>query len=140
LSFINRRDVTIEWGDCDPAGIIFYPRYFAMFDASTAALFTAALGFNKFEMLSRFGTIGIPMVDTGAKFFQPSRFGDIITIESQIASFLRSSFKVQHRVFRGETPAIEAHETRVWARRDPEDPTRIKGVAIPDEVREAFSR
>ena len=35
LMFSNRRTVRIEWGDCDAAGIVFYPRYFAMFDAST---------------------------------------------------------------------------------------------------------
>jgi len=136
--FSYRREVTIEWGDCDPAGIVFYPRYFAMFDASTAALFAAALGYNKFEMLSRFGIIGIPMVDTGAKFLQPSKFGDIISIESQIESFRRTSFNVLHRVLRGETLAIEAHETRVWAGRDLANPARIKGVAIPGEVKEAF--
>jgi 4-hydroxybenzoyl-CoA thioesterase len=140
LSFINRREVTIEWGDCDPAGIVFYPRYFAMFDASTAALFAAALGYNKFEMLSRFAIIGIPMVDTGAKFLVPSRFGDVIIIESQIALFRRSSFNVAHLVYRGEALAIEAHETRVWAGRDPENPARIKGAAIPVEVKEAFAR
>ena len=39
---VNRRTVRIEWGDCDPAGIVFYPRYFAMFDASTSYLFEAA--------------------------------------------------------------------------------------------------
>ena len=38
---VNRRTVRIEWGDCDPAGIVFYPRYFAMFDASTSFLFEA---------------------------------------------------------------------------------------------------
>ena len=32
----------IEWGDCDPAGIVFYPRYFEMFDGSTTALFSSA--------------------------------------------------------------------------------------------------
>ncbi len=140
MTFVNRREVLVEWGDCDPAGIVFYPRYFAMFDASTAALFAAALGYNKFEMLSRFGIIGIPMVDTGAKFLAPSRFGDVIMIESHIASFRRTSFNVQHRVLRGETAAIEAHETRVWAGRDPEDPARIKGLAIPAEVKEALER
>ena len=40
--FSNRRKVHIEWGDCDAAGIVFYPRYFAMFDASTHHLFEAA--------------------------------------------------------------------------------------------------
>ena len=40
----NTRTVRIEWGDCDPAGIIFYPRYFEIFDASTTLLFERRLG------------------------------------------------------------------------------------------------
>jgi 4-hydroxybenzoyl-CoA thioesterase len=139
--FVNRRTVAIEWGDCDPAGIVFYPRYFAMFDASTAALFAAALGMTKFQMLRHYDIIGIPMVDTGAKFSIPSKFGDVITIESQISEFRRSSFSVAHRVFRdGDTLAIEAHETRVWAGRHPDDPDRIKGFQIPQEVIEKLSK
>jgi len=133
--FVNRRAVTIEWGDCDPAGIVFYPRYFAMFDASTSYLFKAALGYSKFEMLRRFEIIGYPMVDTGAKFFIPSKFGDVITIETRVSAFRRSSFDVAHRVLREDGQlAIEARETRVWAARHPDDPERIKGVAIPDEI------
>jgi len=133
--FVNRRAVTIEWGDCDPAGIVFYPRYFAMFDASTSYLFSAALGMTKFDMLRRFEVIGYPMVDTGAKFFIPSKFGDVITIETQVTAFRRSSFDVEHRVLRADGQvAIEAYETRVWAARHPEDPDRIKGVPIPDEI------
>jgi 4-hydroxybenzoyl-CoA thioesterase len=137
--FINRRSVTIEWGDCDPAGIVFYPRYFAMFDASTAFLFAAALGCTKFEMLRRYDIVGIPMVDTGAKFLVPSKFGDVIDIESHVSAFRRSSFDVVHRVFRADgAVAIEARETRVWAGRHPDDPERIKGVAIPAEVSAAL--
>jgi 4-hydroxybenzoyl-CoA thioesterase len=139
--FVNRRTVAIEWGDCDPAGIVFYPRYFAMFDASTAALFAAALGMTKFQMLRHYDIIGIPMVDTGAKFSVPSKFGDVITIESQISEFRRSSFSVSHRVFReGETLAIEARETRVWAGRHPDDPDKIKGFQIPPEVIDKLSK
>ena len=48
--FTNTRKVRIEWGDCDPAGIIFYPRYFDIFDASTALIFERALGVTKFQM------------------------------------------------------------------------------------------
>jgi 4-hydroxybenzoyl-CoA thioesterase len=137
---LHRRQVAIEWGDCDPAGIVFYPRYFAMFDASTGALFKAALGYDKFEMLKRFGIIGIPMVDTGAKFLTPSRFGDVITIESQVTEFRRSSFDVSHRVLRaGFVLAIEARETRVWAARRADDPERIAGVKIPAVIIAALS-
>lgn len=130
----NTRDVEIEWGDCDAAGIVFYPRYFAMFDASTAYLLEKGLGMKKIAWTKKFGIVGIPMVDTGAKFSIPSRYGDVVAIESTIKEIRRSSFDVAHRVLKGGKVAIEAHETRVWTGRDPEDASRIKAVALPDEV------
>ena len=74
-TFTNSRTVRIEWGDCDPAQIVFYPRYFAMFDGATQELFRAALGVPKIEWVKKYGIIGIPMVDTRAKFIVPSRVG-----------------------------------------------------------------
>ncbi|WP_200956570.1 MULTISPECIES: acyl-CoA thioesterase [unclassified Sphingomonas] len=136
---MNRRAVQIEWGDCDPAGIVHYPRYFAMFDAATAALFAAALGYGKLEMIGRFGIVGFPMIDTGACFLAPSRFGDLVTIESNVTRFGRSSFEVAHRLLRGAAIAIEAHEKRVWAGHDAGDPARLKGRPIPHEVIDALS-
>lgn len=138
MSLTNRRTVMIEWGDCDPAGIVWYPRYFGMFDASTAHLFAAA-GFPKPAMLKRFEVVGYPMVDTRAKFLVPSKFGEEIIIESRIAEFRRSSFDVVHRVLKGETLAIEGFETRVLVKRDPET-GGIKGCPIPQEVIDAFGR
>ena len=136
---VNRRDVEIEWGDCDAAGIVFYPRYFAMFDASTAYLLEAALGMKKIAWTKKFGIVGIPMVDTGAKFIEPSRYGDILTIETTATAIRRSSFDIAHRVLKDGKLAIEAHETRVWTGRDPDDPSRIKAVAMPAEVVAALS-
>lgn len=138
--FVNRRSVTIEWGDCDPAGIVFYPRYFAMFDASTAALFAAALGYDKFSLRKRFGIVGFPMLETSAKFTAPSRFGETVTIESTVTRLGRSSFNVAHKLLRGETVAIEAAETRVWAAPDPDDSDKIRSAPIPAEVIDALSR
>lgn len=136
---VNRRDVQIEWGDCDPAGIVFYPRYFAIFNESTMRLIDRALGMKKIEWRRRYGIVGTPMVDTGAKFIVPSRYGDVITIETQATAIRRSSFDIAHRVFKGETLSIEAQETRVWAGPHPDDPERIKGFEIPREVVDALS-
>jgi 4-hydroxybenzoyl-CoA thioesterase len=136
---VNSRQVEIEWGDCDAAGIVFYPRYFAMFDASTAYLFEKALGCKKIAWTRKFGIVGIPMVDTGAKFIIPSRYGDVITIETQAAAIRRSSFDIEHRVFKDGKLAIEGRETRVWSGRDPDDPSRIRSVAIPEAVIAALS-
>ncbi|WP_322516349.1 thioesterase family protein [Rhodopseudomonas palustris] len=137
--FTNRRDVQIQWGDCDPANIVYYPRYFAMFDDSTSILFEAA-GCSKQDLVGVYGLVGIPMVDTGAKFYIPSTHGDWITIQSRIEKFNRSSFEVTHKVFKGEALAIEAFETRVLVGRDPADPARLQSVAVPAEIIEKFTR
>jgi len=134
----HARLLRIAWGDCDPAGIVFYPRYFVFFDASTAALFEHILGMKKAEMLAHYGIVGIPMVDTRARFLVPCTFGDDVTIESQLIAFRRSSFDVQHRLMKGGELAVEGFESRVWVGAHPDDPKRIKAQAIPEDVQRKF--
>ena len=131
--FSNITSVAIQFGDCDPAGIVYYPNYFRMFDNATAALLSAALGMNKRLWLEHYQIAGIPMVDTGAKFFIPSQFGDVIEIRSEVVELGRSSFSVRHQVLRGSDLAIEAHEKRVWVRRDASG--AIRSAPLPDDVR-----
>lgn len=138
MTLVNRREQPIEWGDCDPAGIVYYPRYFVFFDNATAALFAAA-GLSKSEMVRKYDIVGIPMVDTGARFMIPSRWGETVLIESHVAQWRRSSFDVQHRVMKGESLAIEAWETRVWVGRDADAPGGIKGRPVPQEVKARFA-
>src|SRR3954451_1625512 len=88
----------IEWGECDPAGIVFYPRFFAMFDNATTLLFSAALGMTKYQFLNKYDCAGYPMVDTRARFLVPARFGDDVTIETAITEIKRSSFQVLHHL------------------------------------------
>ena len=63
---INRHKLRIEWGDCDPAGIVYFPRYFEMFDVSTNLMMEAA-GYPKNETLKRFDLVGWSLIDVGAK-------------------------------------------------------------------------
>ncbi|PYX42691.1 MAG: acyl-CoA thioesterase [Acidobacteria bacterium] len=135
----NRKTIHVEWGDCDPAGIVYYPRYFAYFDNCTAALFEAA-GLPKHQMLKTYGIVGIPMVDTRARFLAPSRFGDDVMVESCITEWRRSSFDVQHKLFRGDVLAVECSETRVWAVRSKTDPEGIEGQVVPEDVVRRFER
>ena len=130
--FSNSRSYEIEWGDCDPAGIVFYPRYFAIFDASTALLLEKALQMKKAEWIKAFGVAGIPMVDTGANFRRPCSFGDVVTIRSEISEIGRTSFGVRHTLDnKGET-AVEAHEKRVWTGREASG--ALRAMPLPDAV------
>jgi 4-hydroxybenzoyl-CoA thioesterase len=136
---INRRRILIEWGDCDPAGIVFYPRYFEWFDACSAALFEAAGFLRGGDLVSRQG-IAIPMVDTRSRFLIPSRFGEELTVETTITRFGRSSFDILHRVLKGTDLAVECWETRVWIRVEPTGPERLKSQPIPEAVIRALSQ
>ena len=136
--FVNRREVQIQWGDCDPANIVYYPRYFAMFDDSTSTLFEVA-GFSKQDLVRKYGLVGIPMVDTRAKFYIPSTYGDWITIETKIESIKRSSFEVKHNVYKDEALAIEGFETRVLVGRDPDNPDKLKSAPFPAEMVAKFT-
>ncbi len=135
---INRRTIRIEWGDCDAAGIVYFPRYVEYFDACTAHLFEAA-GYPKPQMLKQFNMAGFPMVDLKMRFLIPSSFGDDVIVESQVSEWKRSSFQVNHRLFRSEDLAVEGFETRVWTVYDDQRPGRLKSQAVPEEVKAAFA-
>jgi 4-hydroxybenzoyl-CoA thioesterase len=130
---VNSRTVRIEWGDCDPAGIVYYPRYFAMFDACTSALFERALGMTKHEYLLAYDFTGHPLLNTRSRFLVPTRFGDDVRIETAVAEFRRSSFDVSHRLFKNGALAVEGFETRVWVRGDPVR-GKFESCPIPAEV------
>jgi 4-hydroxybenzoyl-CoA thioesterase len=132
--FTSTRTTRIEWGDCDPAGIIFYARYFDIFDVSTTVLLERALGMNKSEYLKAYDFLGHPLVETRARFRLPTRFGDEVAIETAVVHCGRSSFKLEHRLTKGGTLAVEGYETRVWVVRDPHDPRHMKSQPIPAEI------
>ena len=131
---VSRRQFTIEWGHCDPAGIVFNSRFFEYFDWGTWRLFETALGVRPPDLSSAFGIMGLPLVDAGARFLAPVRFGDAVEVASQVSEFRRSSFDVTHQLMVGGALAVEGRETRVWAGRDPANPSAIKGLPIPPDV------
>jgi 4-hydroxybenzoyl-CoA thioesterase len=135
--FTVTRNVRIEWGDCDPAGIVYFPRYFEYFDISTVGLFEA-LGYRKPALLEKFEIAGFPVVDVRANFRIPSRFGDDVLIHSTVPEFSRSSFQVHHRLMRGEELAVEGFEKRVWVGHDSSRPGGIRAKPLPMELFERF--
>lgn len=133
-SLIFRRQLTIEWAHCDPAGIVFNPRYFEFFDTNTWMLFERVLGVRPQELASTFNIFSIPLVDARANFLRPSRFGDVVEVTSRVSEFRRSSFTVEHRVLNKDEIAVEGEEIRVWAGHHKNEPGKIEALAIPAEV------
>ena len=130
----NTRTTRIEWGDCDPAGIIFYVRYYDIFDVSTTMLLERALGMKKIEYLKAYDFLGHPLVETRARF----RAADAVRRRGHHRDRNRRlrPVELQDRApaSKGGTLAVEGFETRVWVIRDPTDPKRMKSQPIPAGV------
>jgi 4-hydroxybenzoyl-CoA thioesterase len=135
---ISRKTIQIEWGDCDPANIVYFPRYLEYFDGCTTALFKH-LGLAKPDIIREYGIIGIPIVDLQARFIAPSKFSDEVVVESQVTGWRRSSFSVRHRLYNKRVLAVECFETRVWTGLSAAKPGKIEGRPIPPEVISKFS-
>ncbi len=133
----SRREIEIEWGDCDPADIVYFPNYFAWFDAGLMHHF-ASVGLPKKELLERYGLVGWPLVETHARFMKPSTYGEKVVVETTITKFGRTSFEILYRLKRGEETAVEVEEKRVLVGRDPEGTGKLKPVPIPDEIKALF--
>jgi 4-hydroxybenzoyl-CoA thioesterase len=135
---VHRRTFTVEWGSCDPAGIVFNSRFFEFFDDNTWEMFETVLAVPRSALFATYDIMGIPLVDARARFIVPVKFGDAVELASQIVEFRRSSFDVEHRLSLGGEVAVEGRETRVWATRDKDDPSRIRSTPIPAAVIERF--
>jgi 4-hydroxybenzoyl-CoA thioesterase len=122
--------VEVTFGDCDPARLVFYPRFFEWFDKAAWALFSAA-GFSP----RKIGLILFPLVDVKAKFSAPVRWGERLEIATTVLGWRRSSFRLLHEARVGGAVRLSSDETRVWAR-----PTEqgIEALAVPEEVKAAL--
>ena len=126
----------VEFGDCDPAGIVWFPNFFRWIDAASRHFFIEC-GVPPWHELERsIGIIGTPLVDTQARFVKSASYGDVLDIETAIVEWRRRSFVQRHRVMRGDDLLMECTEVRVFAaRRSDAEGGGIKAVVPPEALR-----
>ncbi len=129
--------VQLQWGDCDPAGIIFYPTYFRWFDAATWNMF-AGVGYHAKRM--RAEQRAMPLVAADCKFKHPAEQQDRAEVRSRILRWGGKSFVVGHDVVREDGVLLaQGTETRVWGRYVGGPGTPLKGEEIAEELKALFS-
>ena len=90
--------VQVRWGDCDPAGIAFYPRFFEWMDLASHAL-TREMGISRDDMLPP-ESVGFPLVGASAEFLAPARFDDELEVRVWVTRTGRSSFGLRQQIVR----------------------------------------
>ncbi|MBT9491885.1 MAG: acyl-CoA thioesterase [Paucibacter sp.] len=88
--WVFERQELVRFGHCDPAGIVFYPRYFEMLNALVEDWFTQGLGVDYAQLLGP-RRVGMPSVRLSADFKRVSRMGDMLTQRVAINKLGRSS-------------------------------------------------
>jgi 4-hydroxybenzoyl-CoA thioesterase len=131
---VSRRDLVVEWGHCDPAGIVFHPRFIEYFDWSCIAYFEAATGLSQVGLKQAYGLAGIPIVDMEVRFLRPVRYDDHVQVFTTLEALGTSSLKYRHCLVHGGEVAVECRQTRVWCRLDPKDGKSLKGHAVPADL------
>ena len=127
--------VRVEFGDCDPAGIVYFPNFFRWYDAASRNFFRQCGVPPWRETEKTRGIIGTPVVDISSRFVRPATYGDQLEVHSTIIEWNDKTFVMRHELKRDGELLCEGRDTRVFAIRHPEDPNRIKAIAIPEDIR-----
>lgn len=130
----------IRFGDCDPAGIVYFPRYFDFFHQAMETWFPARLGFGYDEFV-RVRKLGFPAVHSEADFERPSRFGERVEIHLRVTKLGRSSIGFGYEVHGPEGRRATGRSVCVVMDLDPSSPGHGTAVPMPEDLRaqiEAF--
>ena len=130
--------VRVEFGDCDPAAIVYFPNYYRWFDQATHALCEAA-GYPLADIRARQGWLGFPIAEAGARFRAPASTGDLLRIETRIKHWHDRFFDLEHRVYRADQLLVEGWQKRFIGVTDPAQGGKLRALVIPLPFRQAMA-
>ena len=122
---------TLRFGDCDPAGIAYFPFYFHFLNGVVEEWWTT-LGF-PWRVLIQERRIGLPTVKLDTDFLAPGFMGDILHFSFEITALGSRSMTLEHSVARDETLLWRATQVVVAT-----DLDTHQSIAWPDDIRAAL--
>jgi len=125
--------VRVEFGDCDPARIVWFPNFFRWIDAASRHFFVECGVPPWHDTEKSIGLIGTPLVDTQASFIRTASYGDELQIHVSITEWRSKSFVQSYRVMRGEEDIMRCNEVRIFAAA--KEGGGIRALPIPDDIR-----
>lgn len=127
-------EVEVMFGDCDPAGIVFFPNFSKWMDASSLNFFVKCGVPPWRELVKTTGIIGTPLVEIHTKFFKPATYGERLQVHTSVEEWRAKVLIQKHVVMRGEDILCEGRETRAICVRLPGE-DRIKAIPIPEDIK-----
>jgi 4-hydroxybenzoyl-CoA thioesterase len=127
--------VDVHFGDCDPAGIVFFPNFSRWMDEASLAFFMACGVPPWRELAKTRGIVGTPLLEIHTKFYKAATYGETIAVHTSVDEWAAKTFRHRHQVRRGDDLLCEGTEVRAFVTRDPTNPDRIKAIVIPEDIK-----
>lgn len=128
-------DRLLQWSECDPAGIMFFPHY-ARWMVEGVNLLFLGLGIDP-NAKTVTGQLGLPSTGFTTQFHSPAFLHDRLTHEVSVAKIGTKSLTFEHRFLRADVCVADAIETRIWVETTPDG---MRSQPIPDDVRATLER
>lgn len=128
-------EVNVMFGDCDPAGIVFFPNFSKWMDAASLNFFVQCGVPTWRELVKTTGIIGTPLLEINTQFMRPATYGETLQIHTSVEEWRDKVFIHKHIVMRGEDVLCEGRETRAFCIRPVETPDRIKAIPVPQDIK-----
>jgi YbgC/YbaW family acyl-CoA thioester hydrolase len=128
--------IPVRFGDCDPAGLVYYPALFHYCHAAMEDFFAARCGSPYARLVSE-RRLGFPTVNVRAEFYAPFVYGDEAEVEVWVSAVGRTSVTFEYRLRRASDRTLCASATHVQVAMNLDD---RRPVPVPAELRQAFEQ
>ena len=126
---VFKKECMIRFAHCDPAGIVFHPNFFVLFNGLTEDWFREGMGFPWEKMPSH--DVLIPVVSIQSDFFKPFHIGDQGEMRLWVSHIGNSSFTVEIEFYKGEELHVKCREVMVCI-----GSKNRRSTPIPQDLRE----
>ncbi len=132
--------IDVAFGDCDPAGIVFFPNFSRWMDTASLSFFMQCGVPPWRELVKTCGIVGTPLLEINTKFFKAATYGETLTITTHVEEWRAKVIVQVHRITRaradgGEDLICEGREVRAFVNRDAADPDRLRAMPVPEDIR-----
>jgi len=128
--------ITVRFGDCDPAGLVYYPALLHYCHVAMEEFFAARCGVGYARLVNE-RRLGFPTVNLRAEFFEPFVYGDEAEVEVWVSAVGRASATFEYRLRRASGGALCATATHVHVAMSLDE---RRAVPVPEDLRRAFEQ
>lgn len=128
------RTVTIHFGQCDPAGIVYTPNFFDIFNTVIEDWFSEHLGID-YHGIIRDRRIGMGYAQAGSNFFIPVKMSEKLDIFVIVKRLGNASYTLNLHAMKAGKEAVRGEFVAVTTSLETHRP-----VPIPDDLKGALQR